>query len=137
MIWITFWKKLLKTAINEYFNDSLHLHFSKFLKTDNYFTTGKRHSYVFVCYPYVTLIYSYVPVRIRVSLIWYPYVPVWCFSQDPRLKLLFLKIILKHLKVVATYTWTLTLPWQLRFCFFVIKKDLFLSAILDQLFWIN
>ena len=31
-------------------------------------------------YPYV--MYSYVPVCIRVLLVCYPSAPVWCFSQD-------------------------------------------------------
>ena len=46
--------------------------------------------YVFVCYPYVACVYSYMtrmlPVCTRMSsyvIDVYPYVLVWCFSHNP------------------------------------------------------
>ena len=69
-------EKQLKTVINEYFNGLLHLHFSNFILKNE-----KRHSYVYVCYPYVTRMHPCVtcmyPYVTRMSLVcirMYPYV---------------------------------------------------------------
>ena len=77
-------KKFRATCGEWYEFHILKLHFEKLLKTviNDYLLVTCM--YVSVCYLYATRMYSksYVPVCVRVLLVCYPYVPVWCFSQD-------------------------------------------------------
>ena len=56
-------------------------------------SVSRMYPYVSRMYPYVSRMlvicigmYSYIPYVIRMSLVCYPYVLVWCFSHDPEAK---------------------------------------------------